>query len=231
MLLLGEQAEALAPRLALSGYRPLRADPLNPDPGPAGRAEDPAALILAPGLEERLPELRRRWGSRPMLLGIERDDVAGRARCLRSGATDIWFPDVGASDLLGRLRLHLSRPTRLKTSPEAPTQKVGQAAGQRSGGLRLDPGRRRAWRGERQIQLSTRETALLQLLHAHQGQVVSREMILASVWSGERPAASNVIEVYVRYLRRKLEQGGERRLLHTVRGQGYRLGDPPTPSP
>jgi DNA-binding response OmpR family regulator len=77
----------------------------------------------------------------------------------------------------------------------------------------------------RTVALTTREFDLLLLLLRERGRVVSRERILKEVWRGETAAASNVIEVYVRYLRQKLEEGGERRLIHTVRGQGYCLGD------
>ena len=75
--------------------------------------------------------------------------------------------------------------------------------------------------------LTAREYALLLLLIEHRGQVLSREQILRQVWHDQRGAASNVIEVYVRYLRQKLEQEGEKRLIHTVRGQGYCLSDGP----
>jgi DNA-binding response OmpR family regulator len=84
---------------------------------------------------------------------------------------------------------------------------------------------RRVQRGNRTVALTTREFDLLLLLLGERGRVVSRERILKEVWQGETAAASNVIEVYVRYLRQKLEEGGERRLIHTVRGQGYCLGE------
>ena len=90
--------------------------------------------------------------------------------------------------------------------------------------LRVDSQLRRVWRGRREIQLTEREFALLQLLLKHQGTTVSRQQILEQVWDQSGEAANaNVIEVYVRYLRRKLEEKGERRLIQTVRGQGYVL--------
>jgi DNA-binding response OmpR family regulator len=93
--------------------------------------------------------------------------------------------------------------------------------------LWVDPLTREVRRGQRQLTLTAREYDLLLLLLDHSGSVVSRERILGAIWQEERPASSNVIEVYVRYLRQKLEQGGERRLIHTVRGRGYCLGDAP----
>ena len=71
--------------------------------------------------------------------------------------------------------------------------------------------------------LTAREFMLLEVLLRRRGQVLSRDLLLQEVWQGER-SSSNVVEVYVRYLRQKMEAGGERRLLHTVRGQGYCLG-------
>ena len=79
------------------------------------------------------------------------------------------------------------------------------------------------WRGARQISLTPREYQLLLLLLRHRDEVVSRERILNEIWDDQNPSSSNVIEVYVRYLRRKLEATGESRLIHTVRSRGYRL--------
>ena len=84
-------------------------------------------------------------------------------------------------------------------------------------------------RGNRLFALTAREYQLLLLLLRHAGEVVSREQILREVWDDQQATASNVIEVYVRYLRQKLEEGGERRLIHTVRGHGYCLSDGPPP--
>jgi DNA-binding response OmpR family regulator len=91
------------------------------------------------------------------------------------------------------------------------------------------PSRHEVRRGQRLIPLTAREYALLLLLIEHSGQVLSREQILRQVWHDQQGAASNVIEVYVRYLRQKLEEQGEKRLIHTVRGQGYCLSDGPPP--
>jgi DNA-binding response OmpR family regulator len=89
------------------------------------------------------------------------------------------------------------------------------------------PSRHEVRRGARSVNLTAREYALLLHLLEHRGQVLSREQILQQVWHDQQGAASNVIEVYVRYLRQKLEEAGEKRLIHTVRGRGYCLSDGP----
>ena len=167
--------------------------------------------------ERWIPDLRRRWGDLPVLLGIEEDSVEGRCRCLRSGADDFWLTSLGPSDLLTRLRLHWQRR-------HQPTPVVAPL---RLGDLSVDPERRQVRRGQRSVALTAREYQLLLLLLRHRGNVVSRELILQEIWADQPRDASNVIEVYVRYLRRKLEEGGERRLIHTVRGLGYSLAETP----
>jgi two-component system response regulator MprA len=212
VLLVGPEAQSLTPRLEISGYRPLSEQ----DGGdPSTALAPPQAVILSPGWESRIPPLRDRWGAVPMLLGIEHDSVAGRSHCLASGADDFWLTGLGPSDLLMRLRLHLSLGR-----PSAPNQPLLQV-----GDLSLDPESSRVHRGTRQLSLTAREYQLLLLLLRHRGEVVSRERILREIWDDQQAAASNVIEVYVRYLRQKLEADGERRLLHTVRGRGYCLGE------
>jgi DNA-binding response OmpR family regulator len=206
--LVGPEASGLAPRLEVSGYRPVTEDP---------GADGPAAVVLSPGSEARIPALRRRLGARPLLLGIPSDSVEGRSRCFECGADDFWLPSLGTSDLLTRLRLHLGRVRR-----HAP---VPVAALLQGADLRVDPQARLGWRGQRQLALTTREYQLLLLLLQNRGAVVSRERILEEIWADQGGGASNVIEVYVRYLRQKLEQDGESRLIHTVRGRGYCLGD------
>ena len=209
--LVGASAAALAPRLELSGYRPLL---LVDGPLPA---EAPALVVLSADAEDWIPELRRRWGNLPLLLGIEEDTVEGRSRCLLSGADDFWLTGLGPSDLLTRLRLHWQQ--RRQRLPRAEVLELAD--------LTVDLSRRRVQRGRRSVALTAREYQLLLLLLRHRGAVVSRELILREIWDDQPKAASNVIEVYVRYLRRKLEEAGERRLIHTVRGRGYCLSETP----
>ena len=187
-------------------------------------------MLLAPGSETSLPGLRQRWGAVPILLGLRADSITERARCLASGADDFWLPERPPSDLLTRLRLHLGLAERQRSAgrPAAapPSGGLAPIAELRLGDLRLDPLRRLARRGDHALPLTEREYQLLLLLLRHPGEVVSRERILTTIWNeGGSSGASNVIEVYVRYLRQKLEQHGGQRLIHTVRGQGYCLAE------
>ncbi len=243
VLLVGDEATSLGPRLALSGYSPLSdgagdrgSDQASERGSEGGR---PAAVLLAPGSETSLPGLRQRWGAVPILLGLRADSITERARCLASGADDFWLPERPPSDLLTRLRLHLGLAERQRSAgrPAAAAAAAVPAAAPPSGGLapiaelrlgdlRLDPLRRLARRGDHALPLTEREYQLLLLLLRHPGEVVSRERILTTIWNeGGSSGASNVIEVYVRYLRQKLEQHGGQRLIHTVRGQGYCLAE------
>jgi hypothetical protein len=214
VLLVGGEAEAMAPRLELSGHQPIVLHL-----GEAAAGPRPEAVIVAPDQEGEIAGLRERFGGVPLLLGIGSDSLEGRIRCLASGADDYWLTSLGASDLLTRLRLHLQLGRGPSPVAEPITELLQWAD------LVVTPATRRVQRGNRTVALTAREFALLLLLLRERGRVVSRERILTEVWQGETAAASNVIEVYVRYLRQKLEEGGERRLIHTVRGQGYCLGE------
>ena len=211
LLLLGTEAEALAPRLEASGYSCVL--------GEASRADWPRChlVLLAAAEEPRIPALKQALPGVPLLLDIGTDSVGARSRLLRSGATDFWISSQGASDLLLRLRLHL----KLIHQGQPSADRLSLAD------LCVVPSRHEVRRGQRQVALTAREYALLLMLLEHRGQVLSREQILRHVWHDQQGAASNVIEVYVRYLRQKLEQEGEKRLIHTVRGQGYCLSDGP----
>jgi two-component system response regulator MprA len=212
----GEAAVELAPRLEASGYRTVSQPFL--DQTEDGAPDPPAAVILSPSFADRIPSLRRRWGALPILLGCPLDDVEGRCQALSSGADDLWLTSVGPSDLLTRLRLHLHlRPAALPSGDAAIVV----------GDLQVDPRGPTVTRGGQVLALTSREQQLLLLLLRHRPGVVSRERILREIWPEERGASSNVIEVYVRYLRRKLEEGGQSRLIHTVRGQGYCLRHTP----
>ena len=240
LLLIGAEAEALAPRLALSGYAPLRLEPGRAEPvaiavessqgavvqpSPAASAATlppPSAVVLAAGEEAHIPALRRRWGALPILLGLADDSVEGRSRVLLCGADDFWLPSLAPSDLLTRLRLHRQLPAAALPGPER--LQVSD--------LQVIPATRQVTRGGRDVALTAREYQLLLLLLEHRDRVLSREQILGRVWPDrQQGGASNVIEVYVRYLRQKLEHAGERRLIHTVRGRGYCLSEglPPRP--
>ena len=215
LLLVGGQAVALAVRLQASGYQPLdwgsgAASGVSVD----GRSH-PVAAILADDQADRISDLRSRFGALPILIGVKDDSVAAREHVFACGADDFWFPSVGPSDLLQRLRLHLA--IQAQSQQRRPMMQIAD--------LRVDLASRQVRRGSRPIALTAREYSLLLLLLEQRGTVVSRDRILREVWNDEQGSSSNVIEVYVRYLRQKLEESGEARLIHTIRGRGYCLSD------
>jgi DNA-binding response OmpR family regulator len=214
ILLLGPEAEALAARLEASGYACSRETQLAQCGGQSPTAS-PDAVLLSAGEAGRIAALRAQWGNVPLLLDVGDDTVEARVHCLSSGADDFWLSSHGPSDLLMRLRLHLD----LTRRANVPAQLL------QVGDLVVNPSTRQVKRGPRPVGLTSREYQLLLLLLERKGTVVSRDLILRQVWNDEQGTTSNVIEVYVRYLRQKLEEGGERRLIHTIRGQGYCLSE------
>ena len=214
VLLVGAQAVGLAPRLEASGYQVLDwsagSAALRPAPGIA-----PTVVVVAADQAGLIPELRGHFGAIPILLDVLSDSVEGRESCLSSGASDFWLSTLGISDLLQRLRIHCS------------LQQRGGGASHllQVADLTVDTNCRQVRRGDRPVALTAREYGLLMLLLTHAGQVVGREQILSEVWNDDQGTSSNVIEVYVRYLRQKLEEAGEPRLIHTIRGRGYSLSD------
>ena len=209
VLLLGAKAEALAARLEASGYDVVC--------GAADARAIPAVdvAVLAAEAAARIQELRQALATTPILLDVAEDTVEARMLCLSAGADDFWLSELGPSDLLMRLRLHVGLHRR--ASPATPLLQVAD--------LSLNPSNHEVKRGDRNVALTAREYQLLLLLLERQGTVVSRDLIQRLVWNDDRRSSSNVIEVYVRYLRQKLEEGGERRLIHTVRSQGYLLSE------
>ena len=206
VLLVGADAAGLASRLEASGYRPtLEAHP----------NQGPDAVLISSSHMGSIGALRAQLGAIPLLVDVQEDTIEARASCLSSGADDFWLSSQGASDLLMRLRVHLDLGRRVNV----PVQLLQVAD------LVVNPSGRQVKRGNRSVGLTAREYQLLILLLERKGTVVSREQILRLVWDDQQGAASNVIEVYVRYLRQKLEEGGEKRLIHTVRGHGYCLSE------
>jgi DNA-binding response OmpR family regulator len=211
VLLVGPQAEALASRLEASGYAPL----LDSAAADGSQPATPLVAVVAASAAASIPALRQRLGGAAILLDLGHDSLEARSRCLDSGADDFWLSGLGPSDLLMRLRLHLGLQQGARLSD--PQLQVAD--------LTINMAKRQVRRGGRSVALTAREYQLLLFLVERAGQVLSRESILAGIWNDQQGAASNVIEVYVRYLRQKLEAGGERRLIHTVRGHGYCLCD------
>ncbi|HEY6692992.1 MAG TPA: response regulator transcription factor [Solirubrobacteraceae bacterium] len=149
----------------------------------------------------------------PVLMLTARDAVDDRVAGLDAGADDYLVKPFALKELKARLRALLRR-----TGP------TGGAGGElRFADLVLDPVGYEVWRGERKIELSRTEFHLLALFLEHPRQVLTRSQIFERVWGYDFGAGSNALGVYVGYLRRKTEAGGEPRLLHTVRGVGYVL--------
>jgi len=158
-----------------------------------------------------LAELRRRGRNTPVLVLSARDGSDERVRLLDGGADDYLVKPFDFDELVARLRALARRRA------GAPVEAHELAD------LRVDVRRRRVTRGAREIALTAREFALLEYLLRHREEVVTRSMLAERVWGQDFGSCSNVIDVYIRYLRAKLEHEGEARLIHTVRGVGYRL--------
>lgn len=146
----------------------------------------------------------------PVLLLMARDSVDDRVACLQAGADDYFLKPYRSDDFLKLVRLYLQ--THVPTNEQL-----------RFGDLVLDMATRRAIRNERIIDLTMKEFELLKYLMEHPREVLTREQILENVWGYDFVGESNVIEVYIRYLRLKIEDEGEKRLIQTVRGVGYVL--------
>lgn len=169
--------------------------------------------VMLPGLDGfevcRRMRVQGRWA--PVLMLTARDGVADRVTGLDVGADDYLIKPFALRELLARLRALVRR-----------------GAGERPavltvGSLRLDPAAHTVSRDGQPVELSAREFALLEFFMRHPGEVVTRTQVLEHVWDFNYEGLSNVVDVYVGYLRRKLEQPFGRPLLRTVRGVGYAL--------
>jgi two-component system OmpR family response regulator len=147
----------------------------------------------------------------PVLMLTARDAVGDRVTGLDAGADDYLTKPFSFAELLARLRALARRPP------------LERPAILEVGDLRLDPATRRVWRGEVEIQLSAKEFAVLETFMRRPGQVLSRYQLLEHCWDYGYENRSNVVDVYVRYLRDKVDRPFGRSSLETVRGVGYRL--------
>jgi two-component system response regulator MprA len=155
----------------------------------------------------------------PILVLTARDAVSDRVAGLDAGADDYLPKPFALEELLARLRALLRRRQPTDTSTHAEPKQFAD--------LELDVDTREVRRGERSIRLTRTEFALLDLLMANPRRVLTRARIFEEVWGYEFPTTGNALEVYIGYLRRKTEEGGEPRLIHTVRGVGYVLRETP----
>jgi two-component system OmpR family response regulator len=169
--------------------------------------------VMLPDLDgfETCRRLRAEGVWTPVIMLTARDAVEDRVRGLDSGADDYLTKPFSLAELLARLRALARRGA------------VERPAVVAVGSLRLDPATRQVWRGEHEIELSARELALLEAFMRRPGQVLSQEQLLEAAWDFGYEHRSNVVEVYVRYLREKIDRPFGVRSLETVRGMGYRL--------
>jgi len=168
--------------------------------------------LLLPGMDgvEVCQRLHVQGGP-PVIMLTARDAVAEKIAGLDSGADDYVTKPFALEELVARVRAVLRRH-----APRSP-------APLRVADLRLDAQGRRAWRGDRALELTAREFDLLECLMQHAGQVLTHSELLEQVWGSDFEGESNAVKVYVAYLRQKLNAAGEPDLIHAVRGVGYVL--------
>jgi two-component system OmpR family response regulator len=181
----------------------------------AGAAEYDAVVLdlMLPGIDglEVCRRLRDEGVWAPVLMLTARDAVEDRIAGLDAGADDYLAKPFSFAELLARLRALVRRGTPSRPSVIA------------VGDLRLDPSTHRVWRGDVEVSLSGKEFAILETFMRRPGQVLSRYQLLEHAWDYGYENRSNVVDVYVRYLREKIDRPFGRESLETVRGAGYRL--------
>lgn len=167
--------------------------------------------IMMPGLSgmEVLKWMRAKGNRTPVLFLTARDGVEDRVKGLDSGADDYLVKPFAFEELLARIRVMIRRQT------DSVSDEMHLAD------LTVDATRHTVTRAGKAVELSAKEFAVLEYLMRHCGQVLSREQIEQHVWDFGYEGGSNMVDVYIRYLRRKLDEGYEKKLIHTVRGAGY----------
>lgn len=168
--------------------------------------------IMMPGMDglELVGRLRSAGKHMPILLLTARDAVSDRVKGLNSGADDYMVKPFAYEELSARLRV-LTRRTRQTTNLFSVADLV------------VDADRRSVSRGGKEIALTSREYAMLEYMIRNQGHILSREQMIEHVWSYDYEGASNMVDVYIRNLRKKIDDGRDKKLIHTVRYMGYVL--------
>jgi two-component system, OmpR family, response regulator MprA len=211
--------EAVETALELEGHRVMTASDGLAALKRLGQTEFDAVVldVLMPNLDgfEVCRRLRAAGNRTPILILTARDSEEDTIRGLDLGADDYLVKPFGLGELLARVRALLRR-----------THPAGEDAPLWFAGLSLDPQTREASRGGRALELTRTEYALLELFMRNPSQVLTRKLITERVWDYDFGPTSNPLEVYISYLRRKTEAGGEPRLIHTARGVGYALREP-----
>lgn len=169
--------------------------------------------VILPGLDgfSTCSALRDQGVAAPILMLTALDGVEDRVTGLDRGADDYLAKPFAMDELRARVRALGRR----RLEERLPLVRVGD--------LELDPATLGVRRGTREIRLTPREFALLELLARHPGQVFARERLIEALWDADFAAESNIVEVYIRSLRRKVDEGRRDGLIETVRGAGYRL--------
>ena len=172
--------------------------------------------IMLPGKSgiQVLKELRAKGNNTPVLLLTAKDGVADRVNGLDAGADDYLVKPFAREELLARIRVMIRRSS-------GHVSNVFEVAD-----LKVDCDSRSVFRGETEISLSAKEFDILEYLIRNRGKVLSREKISRHIWNYDYEGGSNVVDVYIRYLRKKLDESFELKLIHTVRGSGYILKEP-----
>lgn len=158
--------------------------------------------------------LRNQRVASPILMLTARDALDDRVLGLDSGADDYLIKPFEVKELRARLRALMRRESKDKSGSLV------------VGDLSLDPAAHLAWRGAVALELTAKEFALLEYMMRHPNRLITREMVVAHLWDYSQSIASNVVDVYIRRLRRKVDDPFEPRLIETVRGGGYRLNPP-----
>jgi two-component system response regulator MprA len=210
--------ESLRRALELEGYEIELAEDGLQALDRLAREDQPDAVILdvlMPGIDglEVCRTLRGQGNRLPVLMLTARTQVEDRVEGLDAGADDYLTKPFALEELLARVRALLRRSGDDGASGETLS----------FGDLQLDPGTREVTRGNEQIELTRTEFSLLELFLRNPRQVLTRSIIFERVWGYDFGFASNSLDVYIGYLRRKTEAGGKPRLIHTVRGVGYAL--------
>ncbi len=169
--------------------------------------------VMMPGRDgfQIVRELRAGGSQLPVLFLTARDSVADRVKGLDLGADDYLIKPFDLEELMARVRVM----TRRRTGQQTSVIEIGD--------LRIDTASQEVRRGDRSIELSSREYAILKYLAANQGRVLSREQIEDHVWNFDYEGGTNVVDVYISYLRKKIDLKGEEKLIQTVWGRGWML--------
>lgn len=158
-----------------------------------------------------LKKIRAAGNQMPILLLTARDSIEDRVKGLDAGADDYLVKPFAFEELLARIRVMLRKPVTIKSN----TYIVGD--------LEIQVDSRKVFRQGKEISLSSKEFTLLRYMVQNAGIVLSREKLEQHIWNYDFSGGSNVIDVYIRYLRKKIDEGFEKKLIHTVRGAGYVL--------